>query len=93
MLTPHPGEMARLSGKTTAEVQQDRVGTARAFAMPRAVTLVLKGERTVIGIPRWTRVDQSHRHAGDGHGRQRRYSHRPDRRACWRNSPSSPTKP
>jgi NAD(P)H-hydrate epimerase len=51
VLTPHPGEMARLSGKTTAEVQQDRVGTARAFAISRAVTLVLKGERTVIAHP------------------------------------------
>jgi NAD(P)H-hydrate epimerase len=51
VLTPHPGEMARLTGKSTAEVQQDRVGTARAFAMERAVTLVLKGERTVLAFP------------------------------------------
>jgi len=51
VLTPHPGEMARLTGKTTAEVQQDRVGTARAFAMERAVTLVLKGERTLLAFP------------------------------------------
>jgi NAD(P)H-hydrate epimerase len=51
VLTPHPGEMARLTGKTTAEVQLDRVGTARAFAMSRAVTLVLKGERTLLAFP------------------------------------------
>jgi len=51
VLTPHPGEMARLTGKTTAEVQQDRVGTARAFATSRSVTLVLKGERTVLAFP------------------------------------------
>jgi NAD(P)H-hydrate epimerase len=51
VLTPHPGEMSRLTGKTTAEVQQDRVGTARAFAMSRSVTLVLKGERTVLAFP------------------------------------------
>jgi len=51
VLTPHPGEMARLTGKTTAEVQQDRVGSARAFATTRAVTLVLKGERTLLGFP------------------------------------------
>ena len=51
VLTPHPGEMARLTGKTIAEVQQDRVGTARAFAMSRAVILVLKGERTVLAFP------------------------------------------
>jgi NAD(P)H-hydrate epimerase len=51
VLTPHPGEMARLTGKTTAEVQKDRVGVARAFAMERKVTLVLKGHRTVIAFP------------------------------------------
>lgn len=51
VLTPHPGEMARLTGKSTAEVQKDRVGTARGFAMERGVTLVLKGERTVIAFP------------------------------------------
>jgi len=51
VLTPHPGEMARLVGKTIAEVQQDRVGTARAFATSRAVILVLKGERTVLAFP------------------------------------------
>jgi NAD(P)H-hydrate epimerase len=51
VLTPHPGEMARLTGKSTAEVQQDRVGTARTFATSRSVNLVLKGERTVIAFP------------------------------------------
>jgi hydroxyethylthiazole kinase-like uncharacterized protein yjeF len=51
VLTPHPGEMARLTGKTTEQVQKDRVGTASAFAMTRAVTVVLKGERTVIAFP------------------------------------------
>ena len=51
ILTPHPGEMARLTGKTTAEIQKDRVGAARAFAMEHSVTLVLKGQRTVIAFP------------------------------------------
>jgi NAD(P)H-hydrate epimerase len=51
ILTPHPGEMARLTGKTTAEIQSDRVGAARAFATDRRVTLVLKGQRTVIAFP------------------------------------------
>jgi len=51
VLTPHPGEMARLTGKSTAAVQQDRIGTARAFATSRSVTLVLKGERTLIAFP------------------------------------------
>lgn len=51
VLTPHPGEMARLTGKTTAEVQKDRVGVARAFATERQVTLVLKGHRSLIALP------------------------------------------
>jgi ADP-dependent NAD(P)H-hydrate dehydratase / NAD(P)H-hydrate epimerase len=51
VLTPHPGEMARLTGKTTAEIQGDRVAAAREFAMARSVILVLKGERTVIAFP------------------------------------------
>lgn len=50
VLTPHPGEMARLSGKTTAEISADRVGAARGLATARQVTLVLKGERTVIAF-------------------------------------------
>ena len=50
VLTPHPGEMARLSGKTTAQVQADRLGVARAFATERHLTLVLKGQRTVIAF-------------------------------------------
>jgi NAD(P)H-hydrate epimerase len=51
ILTPHPGEMARLTGKTTAEVQADRIGAARTYAMECGVTLVLKGQRTVIAFP------------------------------------------
>lgn len=51
ILTPHPGEMARLAGTSTSEVQADRVGVARTFAMERGVTLVLKGRRTVLAFP------------------------------------------
>jgi hydroxyethylthiazole kinase-like uncharacterized protein yjeF len=51
VLTPHPGEMARLTGLSTAEVQKDRVGIARRFAMERKVILVLKGHRTAIAFP------------------------------------------
>ena len=51
VLTPHPGEMSRLTGGTTAEVQADRVGTARGFAEQHGVTVVLKGQRTVIAFP------------------------------------------
>lgn len=48
VLTPHPGEMARLAGMSTPEVQRDRIGIAREFAMKHHITLVLKGARTVI---------------------------------------------
>jgi ADP-dependent NAD(P)H-hydrate dehydratase / NAD(P)H-hydrate epimerase len=50
VLTPHPGEMARISGKSVTEIQQDRLGAAREFARERGVTLVLKGQRTVIAF-------------------------------------------
>ena len=51
VLTPHPGEMARLTGKTVAEVQADRIGAARAFAEAHWLTVVLKGQRTIIAFP------------------------------------------
>jgi NAD(P)H-hydrate epimerase len=50
VLTPHPGEMARLTGKSTADVQADRIGVASAFAQEHRVTLVLKGQRTIIAF-------------------------------------------
>lgn len=51
VLTPHPGEMARLVGLTVPEVEKDRVGLARRFATEHGVTLVLKGWRTLIAHP------------------------------------------
>jgi NAD(P)H-hydrate epimerase len=51
VLTPHPGEMSRLTGKATAEVQQDRIGTARDFASSIGVHVVLKGNRTLLADP------------------------------------------
>jgi len=51
VLTPHPGEMARLSGATTAQISTDRVSSARSLSTARHVTLVLKGERTLIAFP------------------------------------------
>jgi hydroxyethylthiazole kinase-like uncharacterized protein yjeF len=51
VLTPHPGEMARLAGMTIPEVEADREGLARQFATSHAVTLVLKGWRTLIAHP------------------------------------------
>ncbi len=50
VLTPHPGEMARLLGSDTAMVNSDRVGTARAFARDHRCHVVLKGARTVIAM-------------------------------------------
>ena len=51
VLTPHPGEMARLAGLTAAEVQDNRLDVARNFAQLNGVTLVLKGWRTLIAHP------------------------------------------
>jgi NAD(P)H-hydrate epimerase len=51
VLTPHPGEMARLLGASTQTVQQDRVQAARQLASDYAVHLVLKGARTVTAHP------------------------------------------
>lgn len=48
ILTPHPGEMARLVQKTTAEIQSDRLGVAREFAVQHASTLVLKGRHSIV---------------------------------------------
>jgi ADP-dependent NAD(P)H-hydrate dehydratase / NAD(P)H-hydrate epimerase len=51
VLTPHPGEMARLAEKSIAEIQGDRLEAAREFACRNGVTLVLKGARTLIAHP------------------------------------------
>jgi NAD(P)H-hydrate epimerase len=51
VLTPHPGEMARLTGLTIAEVQGRRLEVARDFAQRLGMTLVLKGARTLIAHP------------------------------------------
>jgi len=51
ILTPHPGEMARLIGKTSKDVQKDRIVIAQNFAMKHRVYLVLKGARTIIADP------------------------------------------
>jgi NAD(P)H-hydrate epimerase len=52
ILTPHPGEMARLEvGATAQSVNADRLGTAGRFARERGVFLVLKGARTVLARP------------------------------------------
>ena len=51
LLTPHPGEMARLAGCSVAEVEADRIGTARNFATRNQVHLILKGARSICAAP------------------------------------------
>jgi len=51
VLTPHPGEMARLVSKSIADVTRDPIHTARSFAVARGVILVLKGSPSVVAAP------------------------------------------
>jgi len=51
VITPHPGEMARLVASSIAEVQKDRLGTARKFAREHDLIVVLKGHRTLVVKP------------------------------------------
>lgn len=51
VITPHPGEMARLLGDTIASVQADRINVARTFAREHELIVVLKGHRTLIAQP------------------------------------------
>lgn len=51
ILTPHPGEMARLLGCSTSRVQEDRIAAARSLAETTKAVVVLKGARTIIADP------------------------------------------
>jgi hydroxyethylthiazole kinase-like uncharacterized protein yjeF len=51
VLTPHPGEMGRLTGRSPEEVQSNREGVAREVAKSSAATVLLKGSPTVIADP------------------------------------------
>lgn len=51
VITPHPGEMARLLGRSVADVQRDRLGIAREAARTLDVVTLLKGARTVVAAP------------------------------------------
>lgn len=55
VLTPHPGEMARLLGKTNREVQADRPAAAAALAAKTGAVVVLKGAGSLVAAPdgRW----------------------------------------
>jgi len=51
IITPHPGEMARLLGCQVDDVQSDRMGIARDFASRHRVYVILKGHRTLVATP------------------------------------------
>jgi NAD(P)H-hydrate epimerase len=51
VVTPHPGEMARLVGSNAGHVQRGRVDVARAFAAQSHTVVVLKGQRTIVADP------------------------------------------
>ena len=51
IITPHPGEMARLTGLRIAEIQANRLEVARRFAREHGLIVVLKGHRTLIAAP------------------------------------------
>ena len=81
ILTPHPGEMARLEvGATSQSVNADRLGTARRFARERGVFVVLKGARTVVARPDGLAHGLSDRQPGHGHCGNGRCAHRNARR-------------
>ena len=51
IITPHPGEMARLTGKKIPEIQQNRLETAHVCAMQHGCYVILKGYQTIIAAP------------------------------------------
>ena len=51
VITPHPGEMARLTGLSVAAIQRDRINVARTFAGEHNLIVVLKGHRTLVTNP------------------------------------------
>ena len=48
IITPHPGEMSRLTGMSITEIQNNRIETAKNFAEEYSVTVLLKGANTVV---------------------------------------------
>jgi NAD(P)H-hydrate epimerase len=56
ILTPHPGEMAGLTGLSTSEIQADRLGIARRYAQEWNCIVVLKGAFTVVAAPDGTTI-------------------------------------
>jgi NAD(P)H-hydrate repair Nnr-like enzyme with NAD(P)H-hydrate dehydratase domain len=79
IVTPHPGEMARLAHATIEQVQEATARVAREFATAHHVHVVLKGHRTVVATRRDGR-HQPHRQPRHGDRRHGRRAHRHDRR-------------
>ena len=72
VLTPHPGEMARLIGGTVESLERDRIGIAQRFAQAHNVTLVLKGAPTVVARGNgevWINSTRKCRYGDRRHGR------------------------
>lgn len=59
VMTPHPGEMSRISGITTQEIQKDREETAKRFAAEFNAIIVLKGFRTVVAGDKMVYINES----------------------------------
>ena len=81
ILTPHPGEMARLTGSSPTEINGRRIETTRRYAATWGHVVLLKGAHTVIAEPGGRAGVLPFRAARAGHGRQRRCpgrSHRGD---------------
>ena len=73
IITPHPGELARLVGVTTADVQANRIEIAQDFAETHQLYVVLKGHRTIIATPDGSVFVNPTGNAGHGdrrHGRR-----------------------
>ena len=51
MISPHPGEMARLTGRTIEQIQKNRIGVALEFAQEFNLVCILKGAPSVIAAP------------------------------------------
>ena len=68
ILTPHPGEMARLLNKTVKEVEENRLEIARKFAKKHSINLLLKGHRSVIATPAGELYINPHGHDALGKG-------------------------
>jgi NAD(P)H-hydrate epimerase len=64
ILTPHPGEMARLTGGSVADVEEDRLGAARSRAAEWGQVIVLKGAHTVVAGPDGRTVIEPFANAG-----------------------------